>query len=81
MQTVFAGVDVGGTRIKIGLADCVGQLLSCEVLDTLAYQDACSFLDAIAGEIRKQSNALAVSITAAGLGCPGRIDFLSGRVA
>jgi predicted NBD/HSP70 family sugar kinase len=52
MQNVFAGVDVGGTRIKVGLV----------------------------GEIETQAAAASVSIMAAGIGCPGRIDFTSGRV-
>lgn len=34
MESVFAGVDVGGTRIKIGLADGSGHLLSCDVIET-----------------------------------------------
>ena len=82
MQGVVAGVDVGGTRIKVGLADSSGRLLSCEVLETRHWRDAESFLETIAGEIRKQANAAAASarVAAVGIGCPGRIDFASGKV-
>ena len=82
MQGVVAGVDVGGTRIKVGLADNSGRLLSCEVLETRRCRDAESFLETIAGEIRKQANAAAASarVAAVGIGCPGRIDFASGKV-
>jgi len=82
MQGVVAGVDVGGTRIKVGLADSSGRLLSCEVLETRRCRDAESFLETIAGEIRKQANAAAASarVAAVGIGCPGRIDFASGKV-
>lgn len=81
MQSVFAGIDVGGTRTKVGLATSSGQVLSCQLLETGAYQDAESFLQAIAVEIGRQSKAVSVSIAGAGLGCPGRIDFASGAVA
>ena len=82
MQGVVAGVDVGGTRIKVGLADSSGRLLSCEVLETRRCRDAESFLETIAGEIGKQANAVAASarVAAVGIGCPGRIDFASGKV-
>ena len=82
MQGVVAGVDVGGTRIKVGLADSSGRLLSCEVIETRRCRDAESFLETIAGEIGKQANAAAASarVAAVGIGCPGRIDFASGKV-
>jgi glucokinase len=80
MQNVFAGVDVGGTRIKVGLADRSGRLISCEVLETGACHDAENFLEIVVGEIETQAAAASVSIMAAGIGCPGRIDFTSGRV-
>jgi len=81
MANVFAGVDVGGTRIKVGLADSSGRLLSSRLLETRRCQDATSFLETVAGEIKSQASAASVSIAAAGLGCPGRIDFSAGRVA
>jgi glucokinase len=81
VQGVFAGVDVGGTRIKVGLAEGSGRLLSSELLETRACHDANSFLAAIAAEIRKQASASSLPVAAAGLGCPGRIDFASGKVA
>ena len=80
MQTVYAGVDVGGTRIKVGLADSSGRLLSSELLETKAYQDAETFLDTIAAEIKAQSKAASLPLAAAGLGCPGRIDHAAGKV-
>jgi len=80
MAGFLVGVDVGGTRIKVGLADRSGQLLSRNVLETRACRDAESFLDTIAGEIGTQTSAAAVPLGAVGIGCPGRIDFTSGRV-
>ena len=80
MGSVFAGVDVGGTRIKIGLADGSGHLLSCDVIETRGCRDAKCFLETVAGEIRTQASVASVPIAAAGIGCPGRIDLASGRV-
>src|SRR5271157_3851327 len=80
VQGVFAGVDVGGTRIKVGLAEGSGRVLSCELLETRACPDADSFLDAIAAEIKRQASASSLLVAATGLGCPGRIDFASGKV-
>ncbi|HXY01828.1 MAG TPA: ROK family protein [Candidatus Limnocylindrales bacterium] len=81
MRNTFAGVDVGGTRIKIGIADSTGQLFSSRVLETRECQDVKGFLDTIAAEISSQSRVASHVVAAAGLGCPGRIDFASGRVA
>jgi glucokinase len=80
VQGVYAGVDVGGTRIKVGLAEGSGRLLSSEMLEARACPDADTFLAAIAAEIRRQASASSLLVTAAGLGCPGRIDFASGKV-
>lgn len=79
-QGIFAGVDVGGTRIKAGIADSSGRLLACQLLDTREYHDADSLLDAIAGTLENQAGAVSEPIAAAGVGCPGRIDFDSGKV-
>jgi glucokinase len=77
---VFAGVDVGGTRIKAGLADESGRLLSSHVLETRSCHDVDSFLDIVAGEIGRQAKAASIHVEAVGVGCPGRIDFTSGQV-
>jgi len=40
MQGVFAGIDAGGTPVKIRLADRSGQLNSNSVLESKGYQNA-----------------------------------------
>ena len=80
MQEVFAGVDVGGTRIKIGLADNAGRLLSCEILETAECRDAESLLENVGAKIAALARAASAAVKGAGIGCPGRIDFASGKV-
>jgi glucokinase len=77
---LFAGVDIGGTRIKVGLADDTGTLLSSHVLDSRNCRDAASLIDMIVDEIGSQASTATAQVAAAGVGCPGRIDFTSGRV-
>ncbi len=80
MRDCFAGIDVGGTRIKVGLADSSGRLISQKALETRIFHDVDSFLEIVAGEIEAQAAAAPAPITAIGIGCPGRVDFISGRV-
>ncbi len=78
MDQVFAGIDIGGTRIKIGLATATGQLLSCQVFDTNRYHDAVSLLEGVQSEILRLASDDSVVVIGAGVGCPGRIDFTTG---
>jgi glucokinase len=80
MQDVLAGVDVGGTRIKIGLADFAGRLLSCEIVETGSCLDSEGLLDNVAQKIRALADAASASVRGAGIGCPGRINFTSGDI-
>jgi len=80
MQDAFAGVDVGGTRIKIGLSTESGELISSKILETRSCRDARQFVEMLAETIVKQANAISVRLVCAGVGCPGRIDFTSGKV-
>ena len=80
MKTIFAGVDVGGTRIKVGLASQAGRLVSSRMLETRDCRNAENFVEIIAREIESQASTAMVSVKAVGVGCPGRIDFVSGKV-
>jgi len=79
-STFFAGVDLGGTQVKIGLADGSGHLLSCEVLRTRDCGEAATLFDSVVGEIRALTGRSSGTLAAVGIGCPGRIDFRSGKV-
>jgi glucokinase len=80
MFNVLAGMDVGGTRIKVGIADLSGRVLALEIADTITYRDTETFLAFVADKIRSMANSVSGSLLGAGIGCPGRIDFAEGRV-
>jgi glucokinase len=80
MRGVWAGVDVGGTRIKIGLADNRGRLLSSETIETRDCRDAEGFLENVCDKILTLAGSASVSVRGVGIGCPGRIDYAAGRV-
>lgn len=80
MQAAFAGVDIGGTRIKIGVAARSGQLLGTTMLETSGCPNAETILDAVVAKVADLATASSVQIVAVGVGCPGRIDFTLGKV-
>lgn len=80
MEGVFVGVDAGGTRVKIGLADQEGRLISKTVLESSECQTTEKFIGNIAGAIQQLGQSAPDRIISAGVGCPGRIDVVSGQV-
>lgn len=80
MLEVLAGVDVGGTRIKVGIADTSGKLLSNDVTESGVFQDLETFLTVVSDKIRVMVRDVSGVLVGAGIGCPGRIDFNEGRV-
>jgi glucokinase len=76
----IAGVDLGGTRIKIGLADTTGHIISTSILETRGCRDAEGIVEKISTTVKDLAFAASVHVIAAGVGCPGRIDHQAGRV-
>jgi glucokinase len=80
MLEVLAGVDIGGTRIKIGIADTSGKLLASDITESGVLQDLETFLTSVSKKILAMVRDVSGVLVGAGIGCPGRIDFNSGRV-
>lgn len=80
MLEVLAGVDVGGTRIKLGIADTSGKLLARDVTGSGGFQDVESFLTSVSEKIQAMVRDVSGVLVGAGIGCPGRIDFNEGRI-
>lgn len=80
MHSAFAGVDIGGTRIKVGLCTESGRLVASEILETRGCLDADAFAEMLGGTLTRLAAAASVRLVCAGVGCPGRINFSSGTV-
>lgn len=82
-RPLFAGVDVGGTSIKIGLVDDEGRTIAFASIPTdeaRGCEDAvCRTQDKIVELLKGQSLALR-DITAIGLGTPGTMDIPAGMI-
>ncbi len=82
-KPLFAGVDVGGTNIKIGLVDDQGQIVADTKFPTLPGDSP----DVACVQARKEFEALIVStefswddVATVGLGTPGPMDIQSGTI-
>lgn len=80
MHGAWAGVDVGGTLIKIGLADSQGRMQSSEIIETRSCVDAESFLEKVCDKVLTLADRASVPLRGVGVGCPGRIDYKAGTV-
>lgn len=81
---VYAGVDVGGTNIKIGLVDANGTILADNFIRTDTNKDYKGILDDIVADIKLLCNETGVDyhdIGGIGVGVPGVVDSRTGTVS
>lgn len=77
----FLGVDVGGTNIKIGLVDDVGQTLAFEEIETYEPDGPQQAVDRIAQcqhRLLEQARVPTGGLVRVGLGTPGTMDIPRG---
>ncbi len=76
----FWGIDVGGTGIKIGLVDDLGQTLAFESLPTRESEGPTAAMQRVAAVVEDIQERLDVSsqIARVGLGAPGPMDLPRG---
>ena len=87
MTDVLAGVDLGGTSIKLAIADCDGRLLEHETIPTESHQGPAAVLDRLAAFVdqllRRETLANQCGgppeILGLGIGLPGLVDRESGQ--
>lgn len=77
-MSVYAGIDVGGTNIKILLVGATGRVLARESIETCPAAGADAALARAADVV--VSLAGAREVAAAGVGCAGLIDARRGRL-
>ncbi|MEO0531715.1 MAG: ROK family protein [Planctomycetota bacterium] len=78
---VYAGVDIGGTNIKIGLVDDEARTLAYESIPTEAAkgpEDAAGRVATTITELAAEAGITAGDITAVGLASPGPMDLKTG---
>lgn len=83
VSPLFAGVDVGGTNIKVGIVDDAGNTLERTSIPTHEEQGVEAAMlrsrDAVVGLLSQLSLSLD-DIAAVGLGSPGSMDIPSGMI-
>ncbi len=81
---VYAGVDIGGTNIKIGLVDIKGAIVADNYIKTDKSKDYKGILRDIVADIKllcEQSGIDYHDIAGVGLGIPGVVDSRTGTVS
>jgi glucokinase len=80
---MYIGVDLGGTKTKIGIVDDKGQIICSGTIITDPSHDYKVIMKDIIAEIErllKQQNLTAKAVQAIGIGVPGLVDYEKGRV-
>jgi glucokinase len=82
-RPLFAGVDVGGTNIKLGLVDDLGRTISRSSIQTLVEDGPDQAVERSVHGLRKLMSDCGVAkaeIAAVGLGSPGTMDIPRGML-
>jgi glucokinase len=79
-ESFVLGLDLGGTDLKSGRVREDGALEDFERRPARAERDAAAPLEAIVAAVNAQRERFGGAIVALGLGCPGVIDPVSGRL-
>lgn len=80
---MYIGVDLGGTKIKIGIVNEEGKIVSSGIIDTDSSYDAKIIMRDMTVEIERliEQEALQVKdIKSIGIGVPGLVDYEKGTI-
>ena len=78
-----AGIDIGPTRTRLGLADLRGQLITRRIVSTPSHVDPPGLLASIADEVRtliREADLSPARLLAVSVGAPGAVDPRRGMV-
>ena len=76
----YAGIDIGGTNIKTGIVDELGQIISEDSVPTGAERPKEAVLQDIIASVREAISKAGQKPVSAGMGSPGLIDSKNGVV-
>ncbi len=77
---MIAGVDIGGTKIAVGLVDDDGRVRARDESPTLPESGYAKALERIAGMLEAASAKAGARITGIGIGSTGPVDPFSGEI-
>ena len=80
---IVGGVDIGGSKIAVGLATAIGRPLATEVLSNSPLEPLAAVADRVSAAILRllaSSGAKTDRLLGIGIGCPGPLDVRTGRV-
>jgi len=77
-ETMIGAVDIGGTKIAVGMVNDAGQVLSRRELPTAADNYATG-LAAVASMLQETAREAGVEITGIGIGSTGPVDPITGQ--
>jgi glucokinase len=79
-KEIIAGIDIGGTKIAVALADSSGQLRALARFPTRLERGPHRILDAAVAELKRMSAEMNVCPAAVGIGCGGPLDRRRGLI-
>ncbi len=79
-QELVIGIDIGGTKIDVGVIDTSGKILERMRIWTNVHEGLNVIVQNIYDAIEKITNGLKTSICGIGIGAPGQVDVKNGIV-
>ncbi|MDD5367822.1 MAG: ROK family protein [Anaerolineaceae bacterium] len=78
---IVGAVDIGGTKIAVGLIDEQGTLLAKKTMETLPREGLCTAVERIIVALTKLQREAGIKMHGIGVACTGRIDPLTGELS
>lgn len=78
-MTTIGAVDIGGTKIAVGMVDENGRILSRMESPSQSVESYGDGLELIAGMLRSTAQTAGVEFTGIGIGSTGPVDPFTGR--
>ena len=78
---IIGAIDIGGTKIAVGLVDDAGRLLDRRTMLTQVDLGLPNTLERIVAALKQMSALSGVSLQGIGIGCTGPIDPLTGELS
>jgi len=79
-EQVFAGLDIGGTKIGVAIGHSDGTVVASDRLETHPDLDPGALLDQALAKIRSLADARGVLPIALGMACPGPLSYAEGML-